>query len=78
MASNMGGMASKMMDARMANAQNTGSFGNQGGFQKFMGMSGSQAPQQPQGMMQNGPGMDQQFGSLIQMMMGGAQPRGRR
>lgn len=77
MASSMTGMVSKAMDARAAKAGETGTYGNNGGFQKFMGMA--QPPQQqPQGMMQNGQGMDQQFGSLLQMLMGGAQPRGRR
>lgn len=70
----IGNVAGKAFDSRMAQGQNTGNFGNQGGYQKFMGMAGSQPPPQSlgqtgMGQPQGQPGMDQQFGSLMQMLM---------
>lgn len=78
MAGDMMGMATNMAKKKMENGQETGSYGNEGGYQKYMGMAQPPTqPQAPQGMQQNGAGMDQQFQSLIQMLMGGQQPRGR-
>jgi hypothetical protein len=76
MAEGIGNMAGSAYDKRMGQANQTGSFGNKGGFQKFMGMDGSQAPQNGQQQMPQ-QGMDSQFQSLMQMLMGGQQPRGR-
>lgn len=80
-AEGIGNMAGSAYDKRMGQYNQTGSFGNKGGFQKFVGMDGSQPPQQPQGMMQPGQGqqgMDPQFGSLISMLMGNQQTSRRR
>lgn len=75
-------MAGSLMDAANKSAANGQNKGQPQAWNKFVGMEQpmmqQQAQQQAQGMQQNGPGMDQQFGSLIQMLMGGAQPRGRR